>query len=447
MATQLNGIQLGTNFLLQSEKPLDARQFYNTIEEMVGMEDTSLYEGITAYVKETDCTYQFKSSNEVDPETGKWRLFGAGESESKSKLTIIEGSTSSSAYKFNDNVLTAAQYNTLIKDGTLTVGSVIYAYTPATETDGATVNAKFTVDGVEVVPEEVEGSKEFAKVYEFYQGALENDAEGNPIADEKKLVGKVNIPLDMVVSKGYYADVVVDKDAGTAVYYPENDSTAEAIELDYVKFGSEKGVIVLEIANKEDDKIIIPVSDLKNDEKEVKVYETFEELPTENVEIDTLAYVKNPINETIIGTFYDSLDENNTPLEDSFVVEIEGAKYSINGADCASYKNAIESKNYEEAKNIALASSVISQETFDALTTVKNRKYNIIKEERLNGLYVFDGEWKTNSRGSEHWIGTKAEYEAAKDTIKVGTVVIITDDDEETPVIDFITDEEIEVLF
>ena len=94
-----------------------------------------------------------------------------------------------------------------------------------------------------------------------------------------------------------------------------------------------------------------------------------------------------------------------------------------------------------------MASSVISQEAFDALTTVKNRKYNIIKEERLNGLYVFDGEWKTNSRGSEHWIGTKAEYEAAKDTIKVGTVVIITDDDEEAPVIDFITDEEIEVLF
>ena len=182
-------------------------------------------------------------------------------------------------------------------------------------------------------------------------------------------------------------------------------------------------------------------------EKEVKVYETFEELPKEGVEIDTLAYVKNPANETIIGTFYDSLDENNTPLEDSFVVEIEGAKYSINGADCASYKSAIESKNYEEAKNIALASSVISQETFDALTTVKNRKYNIIKEERLNGLYVFDGEWKTNSRGSEHWIGTKAEYEAAKDTIKVGTVVIITHDDEETPVIDFITKEEIEVLF
>lgn len=533
MATQLNGIQLGTNFLLQAEKPLDARQFYDTLEEMVGMEDTSLYEGITAYVKETDCTYQFKSSNEIDEETGKWRLFGAAESESNSKVTIIEGKTAPDAYSFGDVTLTQSQYTALVSGGVYYIpdGDFELKYTPASE-DGTA--EKFTLNNVEVTPTVVPGKEEYAKVYEFYQGNLETDDDGKPVADEDKLIGKINIPLDMVVNKGYYSKVYVDAEEESAWYYVDGiEAEGQEQNLDYAEWKDEKAVIVLHIANTDNDRITIPVSDLRNDEKEVKVYELFEDLPTD-AEIDTLAYVKTSnADAEPVGKFYYNVDNEGNIQNDSYVVEIDGTLNHITGVDdCAQYISLIKSKKYDEAKEFAsgfgpgfLAGATIEGDSVvvggEAVMPVKaGAKYDILAESRPAGLYVYTEKgWTTQDaeveietqikvyntyddlpadadvdtlayvktaidpvKGVEatedteaveaveghaagmyiytesgwitqddvsgaHWIGTKEEYEVVKDSIKPGTVVIITDDEEDPAIIERIEDDDILALF
>ena len=71
-------ITLGDNFSYQGAKPLDGRLKYDTVAAMASMADSVLYDGCLAYCVATDKTYQWKSSNTVDPTTGKWREFETG---------------------------------------------------------------------------------------------------------------------------------------------------------------------------------------------------------------------------------------------------------------------------------------------------------------------------------------------------------------------------------
>ena len=66
-------ILLGDNFSYQATKPLDGRLKYNTLADMKAVVDTIMYDGCIAYCVATDKTYQWKSTNTVDSDTGKWR--------------------------------------------------------------------------------------------------------------------------------------------------------------------------------------------------------------------------------------------------------------------------------------------------------------------------------------------------------------------------------------
>ena len=71
-------LTIGDNFSYQGAKPLDGRIKYNTLTEMVAMADSTLYDGCIAYCVGEDKNYQWKSTNTVDPDTGKWREFSSG---------------------------------------------------------------------------------------------------------------------------------------------------------------------------------------------------------------------------------------------------------------------------------------------------------------------------------------------------------------------------------
>lgn len=71
-------INIGDNLSYLGAKPLDGRLKYDTVSAMAGMADNVLYEGCMAYCVGTGKTYQWKSTNTVDPTTGKWREFESG---------------------------------------------------------------------------------------------------------------------------------------------------------------------------------------------------------------------------------------------------------------------------------------------------------------------------------------------------------------------------------
>ena len=68
-------LTLGDNFSYQGAKPLDGRLKYETLAAMAAVADATMYDGCLAYCAATDKTYQWKSSNTVDANTGKWREF------------------------------------------------------------------------------------------------------------------------------------------------------------------------------------------------------------------------------------------------------------------------------------------------------------------------------------------------------------------------------------
>ena len=71
-------LTLGDNFSYQGAKPLDARLKYATLAAMKAVADATMYDGCMAYCVATDKTYQWKSTNTVDADTGKWREFSSG---------------------------------------------------------------------------------------------------------------------------------------------------------------------------------------------------------------------------------------------------------------------------------------------------------------------------------------------------------------------------------
>lgn len=71
-------LTLGDNFSYQGSKPLDGRLKYDTLAAMKAVADATMYDGCMAYCSATDKTYQWKSTNTVDADTGKWREFSSG---------------------------------------------------------------------------------------------------------------------------------------------------------------------------------------------------------------------------------------------------------------------------------------------------------------------------------------------------------------------------------
>ena len=68
-------LTLGDNFSYQGKKPLDKRLSYNSVAEMKAVDDSTIYEGCTAYCIATGKDYQWKSTNAVDQTYGRWRPY------------------------------------------------------------------------------------------------------------------------------------------------------------------------------------------------------------------------------------------------------------------------------------------------------------------------------------------------------------------------------------
>lgn len=71
-------IKVGDNFSYKGKKPLDSRDYFDTVSEMIQFAETSLDEGHISYVKETDKYYKFNSTNDLDVTLGRWREYMSG---------------------------------------------------------------------------------------------------------------------------------------------------------------------------------------------------------------------------------------------------------------------------------------------------------------------------------------------------------------------------------
>lgn len=71
-------LRIGDNFNYQGQKPNFERDCFDTLAAMKAYPETSIDEGHLSYCKEDGKRYEFKSSNIVDPTTGKWREFKSG---------------------------------------------------------------------------------------------------------------------------------------------------------------------------------------------------------------------------------------------------------------------------------------------------------------------------------------------------------------------------------
>lgn len=70
-------IQIGDNFTYRGAKPLDERLSSETFAGLKSLAETTIYDGILAYAKDTKKFYTFSIGNQDDPDLGKWREFTA----------------------------------------------------------------------------------------------------------------------------------------------------------------------------------------------------------------------------------------------------------------------------------------------------------------------------------------------------------------------------------
>ena len=70
-------IKIGSNFTFQGQQPNFERDRFATKAVMKAFPETSIDDGHLSYCVEDGNTYQFKSSNDIDAVTGKWRVFKA----------------------------------------------------------------------------------------------------------------------------------------------------------------------------------------------------------------------------------------------------------------------------------------------------------------------------------------------------------------------------------
>lgn len=86
---------LTDNFLYKGKKPLDDRQLFKTKADMKAFPESALPTLYDAFCEEDGNKYVFNKANEVNEETGKWRVFegGSGSSVDLSEYQKIEDDT------------------------------------------------------------------------------------------------------------------------------------------------------------------------------------------------------------------------------------------------------------------------------------------------------------------------------------------------------------------
>lgn len=67
------GLIIGDNFNYQGRKPLDNRVVVDTIANLTGIVESTIYDGVLVYVKSEQKYYTYNSNNNIDITLGKWR--------------------------------------------------------------------------------------------------------------------------------------------------------------------------------------------------------------------------------------------------------------------------------------------------------------------------------------------------------------------------------------
>ena len=86
-------ITVADNFSYQGKKPLDGRDTFTTLAAMKAYAEASVYDGCLSYCDEDGKRYEFKSTNTVDPTTGKWREYSSGGGQTYNDFTGATAST------------------------------------------------------------------------------------------------------------------------------------------------------------------------------------------------------------------------------------------------------------------------------------------------------------------------------------------------------------------
>lgn len=97
-------INVADNFSYLGTKPLDGRTKYATLSAMKAQTEATLYDGCLAYVDEDSKMYQYKSSNDVDSTTGRWREYTSGTSYQAGTGITIDNNTLKSNYVFTSTL-------------------------------------------------------------------------------------------------------------------------------------------------------------------------------------------------------------------------------------------------------------------------------------------------------------------------------------------------------
>lgn len=85
--------QVLTNLDYKGKRPNFERDQFDTLAEMKAYPEKFLDEGHLSFCKETGIRYEYKSTNEVDEDTGRWRQFVSGSGGIANFATIAEMDT------------------------------------------------------------------------------------------------------------------------------------------------------------------------------------------------------------------------------------------------------------------------------------------------------------------------------------------------------------------
>lgn len=146
-------LRIGDNFSYQGQKPNFERDCFDTLAAMKAYPETSIDEGHLSYCKEDGKRYEFKSSNIVDPTTGKWREFKSGSgSDPSGDITQIQQDIEQIQETLDDSVWTIENSTFSIGGANVTSGtdgfvgknlSITIKYHTNNETE-----REFTITGV-----------------------------------------------------------------------------------------------------------------------------------------------------------------------------------------------------------------------------------------------------------------------------------------------------------
>lgn len=156
---------IGDNFNYQGKKPNFERDSFDTISAMKAYPETSIDEGHISYCKEDGKNYQYKSSNEIDATTGKWREFTVNPNNSDVYIVDYLSET--------EGTVTSEQYTELVD--AVTNGKVITF--PTILGTFLVINSLISVGDIELTADLGDGNLLYVEIHDDFTYISKNKNE------------------------------------------------------------------------------------------------------------------------------------------------------------------------------------------------------------------------------------------------------------------------------